>query len=196
MREEGKWTRRAKWIVSCAITVFFTVLISSIVIDTMKTAEISQEVSDDPPPTNAQVSGKPDSEVTGLPIEKAAIFDLLKIDGYGPTIEDIPDIPSGCDSEVLAKTISETIENLSDDTKVVLNLEHQIVRYLPAPSIVWISEQEDSYPVIFLYQDNETVTVSDPSRGMVTYPVREFDDIYRNAGSQSVYITDRGYIIK
>ena len=192
MRDESKWTRRAKWIVSSVFTVLFMVLITTIILNTMQAVDVVNATTDNyPPESEAVVSVEPDSDDMGLPIEKASVSYLLKIEGYTSTIEDLPEIPSGCDSEVLARTIS----NLSGDNKVVLNLDHQMPRDLPAPSIVWISNGDDSYPVVFLYQDNNSVTVSDPSRGTVRYPIKEFEDIYCNAGSQSVFITDRGYII-
>lgn len=199
MNGEGKWSRRAKWIVSSFITVLFMVLICSIVLNTMQTVEEVQASTDndsDTTDSGEQVPNNLDDVVRELPVEEATVFYLLRIDGYGLTVDDVSNIPAGCDSGTLSMAISDTINNLSGDTKVVLNLEHQRTRDLPAPSIVWIDNGENSYPVVFLYQDTESVTVSDPNRGTVKYPISEFDAIYRNAGSQSVYISDRGYIIK
>lgn len=187
---------RVKWLVSCLITVLVVVIISYIAISTTETVRVAEEVISNPSVDKEVVSGKLDDEVVGLSCENAAVYDLLKLGGYSPTSKDVPDLPSGCDSEVLAKSLTGVISELSGNNKVALSMEHQGVKDLPAPSIVWISTDNDSYPVIFLYQDNDTATISDPSRGMVKYSIDEFNKIYRDAGSQSVYVADRGYVVK
>ena len=193
----SRWSRRAKWLVSCLLVVVVTFAISYVSLYTADTVKVAEEESTPSPPIDESVvSGEPDREVEGLSTEKAVVFRFLRLQGVGPTGKDIPDIPSGCDSETFTKVLNESWDSLFNGDKVALNLDHQNIRYLPSPSIVWINDNGNTYPVIFLYIDKDTVTVSDTTRGMVKYPVDEFDRIYRDAGSQSVCISDRGYVIK
>ena len=197
MTDNSKWSRRAKWLLSCIIVVVSTAAISYVSLCVTDTVKVAEEIeSNSHSPVESKVSGQPDREVDDLTVERSVVFDLLKINGYGPTGRDIPDIPSGCDSETFTKLLNESIEGTFNGDKVILNLDHQDVRYLPSPSVVWLNDNGSTHPVIFLYIDNDTVTVSDTTRGMVKYPMEEFDRIYRDAGSQSVFISDRGYVIK
>ena len=189
-KNDSKWTHRAKWIVSFLIAVLLIVVISYVVLEATKVVDDANDYPE------VEVLGNPSRDIEGLSVEEEVAYNLLKLEGYVPTSNDLPDIPIGSDSNEFTRLLNESISKLFNNDRVAIDMDNQMVRYLPSPSVVWISENNNFYPVIFLYIDNDVVTISDTTRGMVKYPIDKFEKVYRDAGSQSVCITERGYVVK
>ena len=184
MSDSSKWSSRFKRFISCLIVVIVTAAVSYVVIFTADTVKMADEMGDSQLLTETNAS-----------VESQVVLNLLRAQGYDPDISDLPDVPPGCDSEKFARILNDSIDNKFSSEKVVLNLDHQRIRYIPSNSAVWINENGVTYPVILLRIDRDTVEVSDMTRGVVRYQVKEFERIYHDAGSQSVCIADRGYVV-
>ena len=184
MSDSSEWSSLAKWLISCLVVVIVTAAVSYVVIFTADTVKMADEMGDPQPPIETDAS-----------VESQVVINLLRAQGYDLASSDVPDVPSGCDSETFARILNDSIDDVFSGEKVALSLDHQRVEYIPSNSVVWINENGITYPVIFLRMNKDTVEVSDMMRGVVRYPIKELDRIYHDAGSQSVCITDRGYVI-
>lgn len=128
------------------------------------------------------------------PEESAAVYILLRANGYEVSKEDLSTIPTDDNALGISENLNRIVNGVSDSSKVALPVSGLNLVFLPAPSMIWIDQDGDVYPVVYLFSDDSKVTVSNPREGIREYPFSVFHKMYDSAERQCIYIADRGFL--
>lgn len=136
-----------------------------------------------------------DGDLQGdYPEELAAAYVLLRANGYDDVSKgSLASLPEDDDALTVSESLNRIVNGMSASSEVAVPISGQNLLFIPAPSMVWTDDGGDVHPVVFLYADEATVTVSDPREGVVEHPFSTFSKMYDSAGRQCIYIADRGY---
>lgn len=96
--------------------------------------------------------------------------------------------------ETATENVALALDYLVDPSHVCVDIQYTMLQWLPGPCVAWTKDDSGLVKaVVFLYADESTVMVADPSEGVVTYGFSEFQKLYDFAGRSAVYICPRGY---
>lgn len=117
-----------------------------------------------------------------------AVDVLLSRSGVDAEVGDI-----SADGSDPAVAVAEALNRRLSSDSVAIPIAYDYVQFLPAPSIVWIAEEDVARPVVLIFADEATVSVIDPADGEYQYGFTMFSKMYERAGRHALYISDRGY---
>lgn len=117
-----------------------------------------------------------------------AVDDLLARSGVTDEVGDI-----SVDGNDPAVAVAEALNRRLPSDSVAVPIAYDYVQFLPAPSIVWIAEEDVARPVVIIFADEASVEIVDPELGDYEYGFTQFSRMYERAGRHALYIADRGY---
>ena len=198
MRTSARDTKnnsRISVIVGCIVIVVFVIIISLAIIHRVNSVENIESVAENFDNSITYDYKWTDDDLQGDSIDEVATaYILLKANGYDVNRTEFSSVSPTDKAYQLAETLNPVLNRVSQSSRIAVPITGQNLLYVPAPAIIWIEENEEVRPVVFLYADEATVTVADPSEGVKEYPFSVMHKMYDAAVRQCVYITDRGYL--
>lgn len=125
---------------------------------------------------------------------RTSVDHLFQYNGFDTDNIDLSELVITDKAKELSDSLIYTVNTASDTHSVVVPIADQNLLFVPAPSVIWIDNENHLLPTVFISANESEVQAYDPtSDEIVIYPFTSFQKMYDKAGRQCVYIAPRGY---